>query len=364
MKKNWYSITNKSDSECVIDIFDEIGLWGVTSKDFAEQLQSVGKIKNLTLNLDCPGGDCNDGLTIYDAIRACGASVTVNVIGLAASMASVIMLAADAGRIRIYENARVMIHRVTGGAFGNSDDLDAATKLVRQFEDRIVALYVARTGKPDTEIRDMMKAQLGTWFFGQEAVDAGFADSVTTGEKAKAFKAQWAGLFTMLPAALFKEVEKLIDAPENKTTSVDMPEVTKTPAEVELEKIETKKITDAHAKEVKDAAELGATNERQRVTDIKAWAGLVTKAHKIDLTEVTDKFIAEGKSLAEFKDHVTTNTFKAVSLKTATDTSGAQGNALSRSAFNKLTPRAQSDFCRNGGKITEPKLVLYTQEAE
>ena len=215
MKKNWYSITNKGDAECVIDIFDEIGMWGVSAKDFAEQLRGVGKIKSLTLNLDSPGGDCNDGLTIYDAIKASGASVTVNVIGLAASMASVIMLAADAGKIRIYENARVMIHRVTGGAFGNSDDLDAATKLVKQFEDRIVSLYVARTGKDEAEIRDMMKAQLGTWFFGQEAVDAGFADSVISGVKAKAFKAQWAGLFTMLPAALFKGDEKAIDTAAN-----------------------------------------------------------------------------------------------------------------------------------------------------
>ena len=357
MKKNWYSITNKGDAECVIDIFDEIGMWGVSAKDFAEQLRGVGKIKSLTLNLDSPGGDCNDGLTIYDAIKASGASVTVNVIGLAASMASVIMLAADAGKIRIYENARVMIHRVTGGAFGNSDDLDAATKLVKQFEDRIVSLYVARTGKDEAEIRDMMKAQLGTWFFGQEAVDAGFADSVISGVKAKAFKAQWAGLFTMLPAALFKGDEKAIDTAAQTVITAQMD--TPTPAPVVAEPVApvvtppvvppAPDVTEISAKAAADAI----TAERARITEIKAWAKSVEAVQKVSLTDAVDTFTANGKSLAEFKEHVITNTFKAAPVATVTDAQGAAGNTMKRADFDKLSPFNKSDFCKKGGKIID-----------
>ena len=357
MKKNWYSITAKSAAECVIDIFDEIGMWGVSAKDFAEQLRGVGKIKSLTLNLDSPGGDCNDGLTIYDAIKASGASVTVNVIGLAASMASVIMLAADAGKIRIYENARVMIHRVTGGAFGNSDDLDAATKLVKQFEDRIVSLYVARTGKDEAEIRDMMKAQLGTWFFGQEAVDAGFADSVISGVKAKAFKAQWAGLFTMLPAALFKGDEKAIDTAAQTVITAQMD--TPTPAPVVAEPVApvvtppvvppAPDVTEISAKAAADAI----TAERARITEIKAWAKSVEAVQKVSLTDAVDTFTANGKSLAEFKDHVITNTFKAAPVATVTDAQGAAGNTMKRADFDKLSPFNKSDFCKKGGKIID-----------
>ena len=357
MKKNWYSITNKGDAECVIDIFDEIGMWGVSAKDFAEQLRGVGKIKSLTLNLDSPGGDCNDGLTIYDAIKASGASVTVNVIGLAASMASVIMLAADAGKIRIYENARVMIHRVTGGAFGNSDDLDAATKLVKQFEDRIVSLYVARTGKDEAEIRDMMKAQLGTWFFGQEAVDAGFADSVISGVKAKAFKAQWAGLFTMLPAALFKGDEKAIDTAAQTVITAQMD--TPTPAPVVAEPV-APVVTPPVATLAPDVTAISAqaaadaiTAERARITEIKAWAKSVEAVQKVSLTDAVDTFTANGKSLAEFKDHVITNTFKAAPVATVTDAQGAAGNTMKRADFDKLSPFNKSDFCKKGGKITD-----------
>ena len=357
MKKNWYSITNKGDAECVIDIFDEIGMWGVSAKDFAEQLRGVGKIKSLTLNLDSPGGDCNDGLTIYDAIKASGASVTVNVIGLAASMASVIMLAADAGKIRIYENARVMIHRVTGGAFGNTDDLAAAAQLTKQFEDRIVSLYVARTGKDEAEIRDMMKAQLGTWFFGQEAVDAGFADSVISGVKAKAFKAQWAGLFTMLPAALFKGDEKAIDTAAQTVITAQMD--TPTPAPVVAEPV-APVVTPPVVPPAPDVTAISAqaaadaiTAERARITEIKAWAKSVEAVQKVSLTDAVDTFTANGKSLAEFKEHVITNTFKAAPVATVTDAQGAAGNTMTRADFDKLSPFNKSDFCKKGGKITD-----------
>ncbi len=201
--KKWFHIAKNAAStdSLTIDICDEIGMWGVTAKDFAAQLKAAGSVKNIVLNLDCPGGDCNDGFTIFDALKNSGANITVNITGLAASMASVIMLAGNT--IRIAENGRVMIHRVTGMAAGNTDDLTAAANITKQFEDRIVALYTARTSQDEAAIRDLMKAELGTWFFGQEAVDAGFADSVITGAKAKAFQPKWASKFRMLPAALF-----------------------------------------------------------------------------------------------------------------------------------------------------------------
>jgi len=211
----WFKITNAADSgSAVIDIFDEIGAWGITSKDFVNQLKQTTGLKSLTLNIDSPGGSVDDGLTIFDAIKALGVPVTSNVTGTAASMASVIMLAAD--QIRIAENGRVMIHRVSGGVMGNPDDVAAAAAVMKQFEDRIVNIYMSRTGKDETVIRDLMKADIGTWFFGQEAVDAGFADEVVTGVKAKAFQPNWAKNFTALPVALF-------DMPTNPKPTADSP---------------------------------------------------------------------------------------------------------------------------------------------
>lgn len=211
MPRSWFKITASSADSLVIDITDEIGFWGVSAKAFAQQLKAAGKPKSITLNLDCPGGDCNDGFTIFDALKNSGADITVNITGLAASMASVIMLAGN--KIRIAENGRVMIHRVTGGAAGNADEVDAAAKVIKQFEDRIVALYVERTGKTEEAVRELMKAQMGTWFFGQQAIDEGFADELISGKKASAFKNEWAHLFTALPSALFDTRETATPPP-------------------------------------------------------------------------------------------------------------------------------------------------------
>lgn len=197
----WFKITNSASGNASIDIFDEIGFWGVTAKDFVAQLRALHGVQSLTLNIDSPGGSVEDGFTIFDAIKSLGIPVTAHITGTAASMASVIMLAAS--KIKIAEHGRVMIHRVTGGAAGNHDDMAAAAAVIKQFEDRIVAIYVERTKKDEAEIRDLMKAEMGTWFFGQEAIDAGFADELIKGTKATAFKPQWAKNFTMLPAALF-----------------------------------------------------------------------------------------------------------------------------------------------------------------
>ncbi len=203
MAKTWFNIAKKptNQSALVIDIFDPIGYWGVSAQQFIMQLRAAGTVSEIDLNIDCPGGDCEEGFTIYDALKNSGAKITAHIIGTAASMASVIMCAAS--QILIAENGRVMIHRVTAGVDGNADDIAAAAAITKQFEDRIVGIYVARTGKTEAEIRDLMKSELGTWFFGQQAIDAGFCDALITGQKAAAFKNTWASLFTALPAALF-----------------------------------------------------------------------------------------------------------------------------------------------------------------
>lgn len=203
MAKTWFNIAKKpsNQSALTIDIFDPIGYWGVSAQQFIMQLRAAGPVTDIDLNIDCPGGDCEEGFTIFDALKNSGATITAHIIGTAASMASVIMCAAS--KILIAENGRVMIHRVTAGVDGNADDIAAAAVITKQFEDRIVGIYVARTGKEEAEIRDYMKSELGTWFFGQQAIDAGFCDALITGQKAAAFKNTWASLFTVLPAALF-----------------------------------------------------------------------------------------------------------------------------------------------------------------
>ena len=290
--KSWFNLVRNSADEGTIDFFDEIGFWGVTAKDFVSQLRAFGPVSRLTLNLDCPGGDCNDGFTIYDAIKGTNAQVTANVTGLAASMASVIMLAAD--KIRIAENGRIMVHRVTSGAMGDPDELDAAARTARQFEDRIVQLYVARTGQDEATIRDWMKAQNGTWFFGQEAVDHGFADEVITGAKARAFNARWAGMFTMLPSALFDTAApapapKAEIPPMKKLSEAQKARLKELLAAANLddtEKAELQTLSDKAAAENYDATETPAAPAAASTPDISA---VVTAAVSAAVTPLQAK---------------------------------------------------------------------------
>lgn len=220
MSKQWFKITASSAVTAEIYVLDEIGSFGVSAEAFITALRELKTkgIQNIKINIDSPGGDCEAGFSIYDMMREFEGEITANVIGTAASMASVILLAAD--KRTIAANGRIMIHRPTAGIKGNPDDLAAGARIAAQFEERIVALYVERTGMTDAKIRDLMKSRLGTWFFGKEAVEAGFVDSVNEAAPARAFKNEWAHLFTVLPSALFDTRQPPI--PSDHPTTPDM----------------------------------------------------------------------------------------------------------------------------------------------
>ncbi|MBB8286990.1 Clp protease ClpP, partial [Escherichia coli] len=78
-----------------IYIYDEIGFWGVTAKQFVSELNALGDITHINLHINSPGGDVFEGIAIFNALKNQGATITVYVDGVAASMASVIAMAGD-----------------------------------------------------------------------------------------------------------------------------------------------------------------------------------------------------------------------------------------------------------------------------
>lgn len=181
--KTWFTITNKADSAAAeIDIFDEIGLWGVTVKDFATALASIPTERAITLRINSPGGSVWDGFAIHNLIAARREKVTAQVIGLAASMATIVMLAGK--RVTAAENATLMIHRPAGGAFGESKDMREMADLLDKLEGQLVNAYVAKTGKKEADVKAAMAAT--TWFTAAEAKDWGLIDEVTQSVKATA----------------------------------------------------------------------------------------------------------------------------------------------------------------------------------
>lgn len=184
-KIDWYSIRNHAtDGPVIVSIYDEVGYFGVTAQDFIRDLSTIDG--DIELHLSTPGGEVFDGLAIYAALKQRAGNVAVVVDSLAASIGSVIAMAASPGQLAVMPNASLMIHDGFALCVGNAADMMETAKLLDKTSDNIASIYAERTGKPVAEWRAAMLAE--TWYIGQEAVDAGLADTVLT--KAATSKAE------------------------------------------------------------------------------------------------------------------------------------------------------------------------------
>lgn len=160
-----------------ISIMDTIGDdWtgeGVTSKRVASALRAIGD-NPVTVNIDSPGGNFFEGAAIYNLLRMHPQKVTVNIVGMAASAASIIAMAGD--DIRIGRMGYVMIHNAWVVAAGNRHAMRDAADFLEPFDMDAVNVYATRSGQGAAEIAKMMDKE--TWIGGQSAVDQGFADGL------------------------------------------------------------------------------------------------------------------------------------------------------------------------------------------
>jgi len=201
-----------ADDTTTIYVYDVIdGFWGVSAADFARELAAV-TTPNVVLRINSPGGDVFEARAMMTAIAEHSATFTAKIDGLAASAATALTLACDT--VEIAEGGFYMIHQAWTFAMGNADDLTSTAALLAKIDDVLVEGYVERSGKTDEEIRAWMKAE--TWFGAQEAVDAGFANSVTpvSSKKAKAqARAFNLTAFANAPKALTDKEPEIDDAP-------------------------------------------------------------------------------------------------------------------------------------------------------
>lgn len=175
--KTWFEMKAAASGEkhTEVMIFDEIGLWGVTAKDFATALKAIPEDHAITVRINSPGGSVFDGYAIFNALKSRAASVTTRIEGLAASMASVIALAGS--KVTAAANSIVMIHNPWSGVSGDSDDLRKMADLLDKLTGQLVGIYAAKTGLPEADVRAAMDAE--TWFTGAEAKEWGLVDEVT-----------------------------------------------------------------------------------------------------------------------------------------------------------------------------------------
>ena len=171
------AIKASDENDNTIGIYDPIGYdyWddsGVTAKRISAALRSLDGA-DVVVNINSPGGDVFEGLAIYNLLREYKGHVTVRVLGVAASAASFIAMAAD--EIQIARAGFFMIHNAWTRLWGNRNDLRETADFLEQLDHTIADIYHVRSGLSMDELKaDMDKER---WINGRDAIDSGFADA-------------------------------------------------------------------------------------------------------------------------------------------------------------------------------------------
>lgn len=185
-------IKNEVD-ETIIDIEGTIGVpesWQcdnpetrvTTYERFKESVSRIADISNRTIrvNIRSTGGDVNDALLIYEALKATGARITTCCYGYTASAATIVAQAASEGCRLIAPTSLYLIHNSLCAVEGNADDLQAEVDMLRQTDCRIAEVYATRSGRTAEEFLSLMSVNggRGRWLSPDEAIAEGLVDAI------------------------------------------------------------------------------------------------------------------------------------------------------------------------------------------
>ena len=153
-------------------IYEWFGMDATCPKDVNAAISEANG-EPLLVEINSGGGDVFAGSEIYTALKAYAGTVEINIVGLAASAASVI---AQAGHSRISPTALFMVHNVSGYATGDFHDMQQEAEILQTANKAVAAAYLEKTGKTMEELLGIMDAE--TWMDAQKAVEYGFVDEV------------------------------------------------------------------------------------------------------------------------------------------------------------------------------------------
>lgn len=185
-------IKNEVDTT-IIDIEGTIGVpesWQCDSPEtrvttyerFKESVSRIADISNSTIrvNIRSTGGDVNDAMLIYEALRATGAKITTCCYGYTASAATIVAQAASEGCRLIAPTSLYLIHNSLCSVEGNAEELQAEVDMLRQTDRRIAEVYASRSGRNIEDIATLMAENggRGRWLSPAEAIAEGLVDAL------------------------------------------------------------------------------------------------------------------------------------------------------------------------------------------
>ena len=187
-------ITIRNEAQtCYIDIegtigvpeecqFEDASSRVATFEAFRREVKRITEVaaKSVVVNIRSTGGDVNDALLIYDALRALDANITTRCYGYTASAATIIAQAADEGCREISNNALYLIHNSTCSIDGNASSLDARAELLRKTDEQLARLYALHSGGEEEFFLSLMAENNGEgrWLSAEETIELGLADTL------------------------------------------------------------------------------------------------------------------------------------------------------------------------------------------
>lgn len=139
-------------------------------------LQSEDPNKDISLYINSPGGSVSAGLAIYDTMQFVKPDVSTICVGMAASMAQVLLCAGAKGKRYALPNSRIMMHQPLGGTQGQATDIEIYTKEMLRIRDTLYGIISTHTGKDYETIKK--DADRDNYMSPQEALSYGLIDKV------------------------------------------------------------------------------------------------------------------------------------------------------------------------------------------
>jgi len=183
MRKRFFNIV-PLDGSATIYLYGNIGSYyedGVSDKQLVRELKEAeAAYKTIEVRINSMGGDVYAGIAIFNAFRSSKANIKIFVDGIAASMASVIALCGKP--IEMSKYARLMLHSISGGCWGNKDELKQTVQEIESLETTLCEMYSKKTGKTVEDIRATYFDGKDHYLTADEALSLGFIDGIYDAE--------------------------------------------------------------------------------------------------------------------------------------------------------------------------------------
>lgn len=132
----------------------------------------------ITMMINSPGGVCYDGLAIIDTMNYISSSITTQCVGMAASMAAVILSAGEKGHRFALPHSRVMIHQPIGGAHGQASDILIEAEQIKILKNELCGILAENSGQSLKKV--LADCERDHWMIASEAKEYGIIDNIIT----------------------------------------------------------------------------------------------------------------------------------------------------------------------------------------